>query len=466
MTLRLGRVWLLLLWLGCPALAQPLSRSRLLWIDSIPIQVQVSVKSPRGWQPLKPVGRYFEAPSQPLPWQLRLSCVGYRDLDYLVDEYAGGEVVRIPPKGSRIQLQPRIAELMLHTQPTGVQIYLLLSGGERQFLGISGQSVLLNLASVASADGQIHLELQGPDSPASLLAIPAYALYGEGIHRWPPEGCLVLPGARFSRLGWALSSGLVLACGLALFTLMKRRQPEGPVELGGARLGAYRLLERVGRGGSASVFRATYWDSSRQGLFAIKVLHPEILGQNLGLEVVEHEVEPLMRLRHPAIPTVLDWGEDLGRCYLVTPWVDGQSLRQTLSAGKLPWNAVHSLLLQLLQALQSAHEQGILHADLKPENLLVDARGRLHLIDFGLACHSGPACPLSGGTPGYLAPERLSGQPPSVTSDLFAVGRIAEELLAESCDSQISSWLRWLTHPQAELRPSSCEEALEHLPYP
>ncbi|MCY1076528.1 serine/threonine-protein kinase [Archangium lansingense] len=178
----------------------------------------------------------------------------------------------------------------------------------------------------------------------------------------------------------------------------------------------------LGHGGFGSVYLAR---DRLDGLVALKQLHPGPYRRALQLA---REFELLASLRHPNIISVLDYGFDgQRRPYLVLEFLEGAQTI-TEAAWEQPRTVQAELLNQMLQALLYLHRRGIIHRDLKPGNVLV-VDGLVKLLDFGLAI--GPeqrARSLRSGTRGYLAPELLRGEPPSVLSDLYAVGVIAHEL--------------------------------------
>jgi hypothetical protein len=143
-------------------------------------------------------------------------------------------------------------------------------------------------------------------------------------------------------------------------------------------------------------------------------------------EELAQEFRLLARLRHEHIVALLDFGFEDGAPYLVTEWIEGTDLR-TWARGK-PLDAVAPALGGVLRALEYLHARGVLHRDLKPQNVLVDGAGRARLIDFGLAGVAGGGASRSG-TPAYAAPERLLGRPEDGRSDLYSFGVILHEIV-------------------------------------
>lgn len=180
----------------------------------------------------------------------------------------------------------------------------------------------------------------------------------------------------------------------------------------------YQIIEPLRSGGMAQVYAA--WDLSLRRKVAIKRLKPELAADPRRREQFLHEARTLAAVRHPNIVEVFDFDADADRPYLVMELIDGQSL-----AALLPLPAPQALdyLLQVARALAFCHRQGILHCDIKPENIMVDQQGRVKLIDFGISLSEGasPAGPLVG-SPHYLAPERVIGGPITAAADIYAFG--------------------------------------------
>ncbi|MGB0330610.1 MAG: serine/threonine-protein kinase, partial [Planctomycetota bacterium] len=202
-----------------------------------------------------------------------------------------------------------------------------------------------------------------------------------------------------------------------------------------AELDDYELLESLGRGGMGAVFRARQMKLDRE--VAIKVLLPpsgEVEGWS---ERFQREAQALARLVHPGIVTVHDFGQGEDLAWIVMELVDGADLRQMLEEGRLPEAEALAIVPALCEALQYAHDQGVVHRDIKPENVLFDRFGRVKLVDFGLAKLSGDAgspqltrTDQAMGTPRYMAPEQLE-RPREVDhrADLFSLGVVFYEML-------------------------------------
>ncbi|HSD89835.1 MAG TPA: serine/threonine-protein kinase [Kofleriaceae bacterium] len=193
----------------------------------------------------------------------------------------------------------------------------------------------------------------------------------------------------------------------------------------------YEILASAGRGGMGHVYRARHTTLHKD--VALKILGADVTGD---FEVrFAREARAVARLDHPNCLRVLDHGHADGLQYLVMEHLDGETLLSKLKEGPLPTSRALSITRQLLLALAHAHAQGIIHRDVKPENvMLVKAGTRAVLIDFGLASIADEAALTAKGmclgSPSYLAPERLLGQPHDTRTDLYAVGVILYEMVA------------------------------------
>ena len=196
------------------------------------------------------------------------------------------------------------------------------------------------------------------------------------------------------------------------------------------------LLECLGRGGMGAVYKARQPRLDR--LVALKILAPENQNDPQFAERFEREARALARLNHPNIVTVFDFGEVQGRFYLLMEFVDGLTLRQLLQTGKMTPAEALNIVPKICEALQFAHEQGIVHRDIKPENILLDKQGRVKIADFGIAKIAGlesKDLSLTGardvmGTPNYMAPEQME-KPQTVDhrADIYSLGVVFYEML-------------------------------------
>jgi len=194
------------------------------------------------------------------------------------------------------------------------------------------------------------------------------------------------------------------------------------------------FLSLVGQGGSAYVFRARDVASRRQ--VAIKVLHPKLFAEPEARAAFLREAELVEGLKHDNIVPILEViNVDRVGCALVMPFVEGHTLKEEIkSTGALPIPMVRTILSDLLPALGYAHQRGIVHCDIKPQNVFLDgASGRCMIGDFGIAArmdeHVSAATPNAMGTPQYMSPEQIDGRSVDQRSDVYSVGCLAFEML-------------------------------------
>lgn len=184
----------------------------------------------------------------------------------------------------------------------------------------------------------------------------------------------------------------------------------------------FTLLTPLGAGGHGEVWLAQ--DHLLERTVALKHLSAE---SGLGFDALHHEARALARLNHPNIVRLHDLAEIEGETWIVLEHVSGRSLRDLLQDGPLPEVAVRSIGRQALGALAAAHAAGIIHNDVKPENILIDRAGKARLADFGIAGFSGGTlAPEEAGalfgTLGYIAPEVVQGRQPTPASDVYSLG--------------------------------------------
>ena len=202
-------------------------------------------------------------------------------------------------------------------------------------------------------------------------------------------------------------------------------------------LGPYTILETLGKGGMGVVYRAQHGGLGR--VVALKVLNPACAGRAEFPLRFQREGQLLAALDHPNIVGVYDLGCEAGVFYLAMELVPGHTLRQCLANGPLPWPRAVAMFGQLCDALQYAHERGIIHRDVKPENILVDDKGHVKIGDFGIAklTSSDSAVPSALtasdaviGTRCYMAPEQLErGKTVDHRADLYALAAVFYEML-------------------------------------
>jgi predicted Ser/Thr protein kinase len=214
--------------------------------------------------------------------------------------------------------------------------------------------------------------------------------------------------------------------------------PAGPVPSGTdvPIVSGYELLEELGRGGMGVVYKGRHTRLDR--FVAVKVLPAEASRESAFAERFIREARALARLSHPSIITVYDFGQEGDRSYFIMEYVDGTNLRQRLRNGPLPPHEALQIAAQVCEALQYAHDEGIVHRDIKPENILLDKRSRVKIADFGivkLLTRKTQEYTLTGpwqvvGTLNYMAPEQIEN-PLALDhrADIYSVGVVLYEML-------------------------------------
>jgi eukaryotic-like serine/threonine-protein kinase len=196
--------------------------------------------------------------------------------------------------------------------------------------------------------------------------------------------------------------------------------------------GRYRLDALLGRGGMGEVRAGT--DLRLDRPVAVKLLRAELSDQPELRTRFEREARAAARISHPNVVAVYDTGEHHGVPYIVMERLEGNSLANELSAGRLSETRACMLILETLSALDAAHQLGVLHRDIKPGNILLGFNGHAKVADFGIAKVAEDTDPATTGvllgTAAYVSPERLAGAPATPTSDVYAVGVVLFESLA------------------------------------
>ncbi len=198
----------------------------------------------------------------------------------------------------------------------------------------------------------------------------------------------------------------------------------------------YEVKEVLGMGGMGVVYRA--FDRELREPVAIKALRPEMLaGGGVALERFKQEIRLARKIAHRNVVRTYDLGEVNGMYYLTMEYVEGTSLKQLISTrGPLPVSVTLTIGKQLCRALEVAHEEGVIHRDIKPQNMVVEPSGVLKVMDFGIARLANRSKDegltkdgMSIGTPDYMSPEHLSGQALDARSDLYSAGVVLFECL-------------------------------------
>ncbi|MBX3396198.1 MAG: protein kinase [Phycisphaerae bacterium] len=201
------------------------------------------------------------------------------------------------------------------------------------------------------------------------------------------------------------------------------------------RIDGYQISRLIGRGGMGIVYKAVQISTKRQ--VALKVLLEGPLASDQSRKRFEREIEVAAQLRHSNIIPIYDSGKCEGRMYYAMAYIKGVSLTDFLTANRLSFNERLTLFAKICGAVRHAHQRGVMHRDLKPTNILVDAEGEPHVLDFGLAkisALSDLSMSVSAqivGTPAYMSPEQAAGDPAGVDTrtDIYSLGVVLYEMM-------------------------------------
>ena len=202
----------------------------------------------------------------------------------------------------------------------------------------------------------------------------------------------------------------------------------------GQTLGPYRIINQIGKGGMATVYKA--YQPSVDRYVAVKVLPSQLAESKEFAARFQQEARIIAKLEHPHILPVFDYGESDGIAYFVMRYLEAGTLKERMEVGRpLPLNEIDRIFNQLTDALSYAHSHGIVHRDLKPANALIDSYGNIFLTDFGIAKLLESASPRLTqtdaimGTPAYISPEQAQAQPVDQRSDIYSLGIILYEMV-------------------------------------
>jgi serine/threonine-protein kinase len=224
-------------------------------------------------------------------------------------------------------------------------------------------------------------------------------------------------------------------------------------ELIGETLGNYSILDEIGRGGMADVFKALDIESGET--VAVKILSPQL---NLDSKIkarFTREAKVLSGLQHPNIVPILDFGESNGMIYIVMPFMEVGTLHDRMLVGRLRLRDCAVIIDQVAAALQHAHEAGVVHRDVKPSNILFDSDGNAWLSDFGFAHVTDASLSLTGsaliGTPAYISPEQINGNKINHLSDQYSLAILLYQMCTGSlpfnADTPLAIIIKHATEP-------------------
>src|SRR6266478_3917673 len=222
--------------------------------------------------------------------------------------------------------------------------------------------------------------------------------------------------------GWSISSTRVPAPAL----------PPGEFSPGTVLGDRYEILALLGQGGMGAVYKAR--DTELDRLVALKIIRPELTTNPEILKRFKQELILARQVTHRNVIRIFDLGQADGFKFITMEYLEGQDLRGVLrEKGKLPPEEAAKIILQICRALEAAHGEGVIHRDLKPQNIMLDANGRAYVMDFGIARSAYlPGMTQTGalvGTPEYMSPEQAKGEKLDERSDLFSLGTILYELI-------------------------------------
>ena len=238
----------------------------------------------------------------------------------------------------------------------------------------------------------------------------------------------------------------------------------------GQSVGRYHILEQLGEGGMATVYKA--YDTRLERHVAVKVILPQKLHADKFVKRFDREAKALAQLSHPNIVKVIDYGDHEGQPYLVMEYIPGGTLKQKLAGGSIPWKQAIQILIPIARALSFAHQNKIIHRDVKSTNILITQNGEAMLSDFGIAkmLETDETLELTGtgigvGTPEYMSPEQAQGKAVDERSDIYSLGIVLYEMITSRKPFQADTPIAVVWKLASEPLPSP-KQFIKDLPDP
>ncbi len=228
----------------------------------------------------------------------------------------------------------------------------------------------------------------------------------------------------------------------------------GPLQIGEVFAGRYEVLQLLGNGGTSTVYKV--WDRLPREIIALKLIDPSAAENPKVLDYFKRELSLARRLSHRNVVRIHDLAEHRGQLYISMEYIEGRTLAALL-AQRQRLSAAQFLLIfdQLCDGLGYVHSRGVIHRDIKPQNIMADKDGTLKLMDFGLArsVSSRPTMGIAVGTPAYMSPEQIMGQPLTNASDIYACGAMFLEMLTGQRPLAAMNWADRCTAKPPQFAP-------------
>lgn len=354
----------------------------------------------------------------------------------------------------RIGAEELPIEATFHVYPAGSKVEI-----HQAHLNVSGAT--FEPISLVAQAGPAQLDITITHEGFAPLHFALDARQLQEARQWPPLGTQSLQASSalvwFSTYGpgyapWVFLSLALVWAGYFLVVAPRQRRRQELLEraqyieglvvpkadfdpLLKTRLGPYRLVEFLGEGGMARVYRALPEATmDDKDAVAVKVVHAEVTRDESFSDRFWREVKLMDQLRHPAIARLESYGEEHGRFYIAVELLRGESLRSHVDPNGMSAPQAMRLLEPVMEALSFAHQNGVVHRDVKPENIMVCQDGRVKLMDFGLARSREFATVTATGsilgTPAYVAPEQILNKPIDPSMDQYSLGITLYELVS------------------------------------